>query len=197
MHLDKKMQKKDVEEQIFDKNGCFFVAKDLSGKIVGFATGLLQEASLRAKEKDVCKLNLLYVLSAYRGKKVASKLMAAVLNKGVERASSFMIHLSPNNKHALSIYKKKGFKEKYLCLGKKLDLRRRYENKEIGLRIRKAKPGDLDNLVSFKKAHIGKKEFEIELKDYIKKKNCVFLVAEKNSVFLGYVYALISKLPPL
>ena len=92
-----------IEEEYFQKNGIFYVAKE-NGKIVG--TIAVKEESGRARLKRI------YVDKDYRGKEVGQKLLNKIIEFSKRKGYRKIItSTSPKMKAGIEFYKKNGFKK--------------------------------------------------------------------------------------
>ena len=102
--------RKKLKKRIRSKSNIFFVMED-DNKIVGFIDGNVPDDEWWYKEK-VAYINHLCVDSSYRKKDVATKLMSEFEKVAKEiGAKDIRLLAFPNNKPAVSFYKKNGFTE--------------------------------------------------------------------------------------
>ena len=109
--------RKKLKKRIRAKSNIFFVMED-DNKIVGFIDGSVPEDEWWYKEK-VAYIDHLCVDSSYRNKGIATELMAEFENVAKEIGAKYIRLLAfPNNKPAVTFYKKNGFLEYSTYYGK-------------------------------------------------------------------------------
>ena len=102
--------RKKLKKRIRSKSNIFFVMED-DNKIVGFIDGNVPDDEWWYKEK-VAYINHLCVDSSYRKKRIATELMGEFEKSAKELGAKDLRLLAfPNNKPAVSFYKKNGFTE--------------------------------------------------------------------------------------
>ncbi len=107
---DTKEGRNKLKKRIRSKSNIFFVMED-DNKIVGFIDGNVPDDEWWYKEK-VAYINHLCVDSSYRKKGIAIELMAEFEKVAKELGAKYLRLLAfPDNKPAVSFYKKNGFTE--------------------------------------------------------------------------------------
>ena len=108
--------KKYFKKHILDKNSLTQVAED-KGKIIGYAIGSITKAESYRIIKHFAELENMLIIKNYRGKGIGTKLILNFLqwakNKGIKRTRMIA---SADNKEAIALYKKIGFKEHNIIL---------------------------------------------------------------------------------
>jgi ribosomal protein S18 acetylase RimI-like enzyme len=187
MYINFKKQKEDITEDMKDKNSFFIIAENKLKEIIGFSTAFLE---YDYQNKPTCKLAEIYVIPRYRGKKIATLLMNKIFEIG--KRKRLILNVSPNNKHAINIYKKKGFELAYTCLGKKIN---KY------LKVKNYKNYHIYNTLSNKLSKEEKKFIKIHdllmykklpIRDY-----SISFILNDNSQFTGFVITATNQMPDI
>ena len=111
--------RKKLKKRIRSKSNIFYVMED-NDKVIGFVDGNVPNDEWWYKEK-VAYMNHLCVDSSYRKQGVATKLVSE-FEKSARELGAIDIRLLafPNNKPAISFYKKNGFSEYSVYYNKRL-----------------------------------------------------------------------------
>lgn len=111
--------RKRLKKRIRSKSNIFFVVED-NGKVIGFIDGNVPDDEWWYKE-NVAYVDHLCVDSSYRKQGIATKLMIE-FEKSVKELGVKDIRLLafPNNKPAISFYKKNGFSEYSVYYNKRI-----------------------------------------------------------------------------
>ena len=97
-------------KKIFKKKNCrIFVAKD-GEKVAGYMWVSIRDNAGFARVKRYGRLNFAYIKKEYRGKRIFSNFIESSIKWFKQKKIKIVtLQTRPENKKALSIYKKKGF----------------------------------------------------------------------------------------
>jgi ribosomal protein S18 acetylase RimI-like enzyme len=103
-------------ESVFSSNGMFYVAKDATGRIVGFIAANPMMDS-RLSEHAFWNMNKLYLLPEYQGSGAGSAMMRIAMQEGLDRGFKLLyLQTITDFQNAIALYEKQGFRRLERCL---------------------------------------------------------------------------------
>lgn len=106
-----KKYKKFFKKKIKNKN-CLLIVAETSAGIIGYAFAVIKKRPPIFKQTKMCFLHDIFVEKAFRGKGASTALFKEVKKFAVKKKIKIMqVRVDEKNKHAITVYKKFGYKE--------------------------------------------------------------------------------------